>query len=1201
VTVTMGPKVAVDHSDHRAQVSVVVPIYNVERYLTECLESLAGQTLADLEVVLVDDGSTDSSAEIAAAFAETDPRFQLVRQANAGLGAARNTGARQATGRYLAFVDSDDVVLPDAYELLAGSLDRTGSDFATGNFYRLTTSGTRQAGMVFSTFNANRPRTHITKHPALLNDRTAWNKLFRRSFWDEHDLRWPEGVLYEDIPVTLPAHVLAKAVDVLRDPVYLWRARVGDASSITQRRIEPQAIRDRTAAVDGVSRFLAARGATALKRLYDRSVAEQDLRYFLVQLGEADRPFQQLFLDLVNDFFDRSDPAVFDDLPSLQRLEWFLVRHRLLAELLDVLEVERTPDQAGVAFERHRRAFYAGYPYRGDPDVAVPDDLYRLRSDDLPMPARVTDIRWEDDTLMISGFAYISSLAVDSADSGRLRITLEEVGHGERVVRLRTQAVLRPDVTAAAGDDVGYDWAGFDAAVPIEQLRHHGRFRTGSWRMRVERRSHGVTRRRWVTLTEPGRASRPEIRTLGGARFVPTTPAGGFQLEISAEHAVVDSVVLDGRVVEIVGTLTGPTLEPGAVLRVAREDGRGSVSVPVTTYGAVSEEPSRFVSRMDLADLWADLWRTSDPEPDEQDDGAVWQLHLHAGGDAAPLPLVVSPGFEERAFSSGDRETRLLATRTGRLVAVHGPVPPTLTRVAGNLAGFELSGRYAAPADREIQLVLVSRRADARQVLPVVRTGDEFAATIPVDAMATAGGRLPLAPGTWELFAQPAGCRPPGALLPIAVDQAALQTMPVRTTYRPGGTSLAEVGDVVRLTVPDELKPSDRGWAGQARLRSGAREHLRKPLLEQVLIDPYGPGRYADDARAVYDELEARGSGLDTVWTVERGRGAAPWGARTVVRGSSDWYEAAVRSRYVVVGGTVGLGALERRRDQVVVQTWHGVPVRQVGLDDENGTLRDGLGWARRVRAEAARWDLVPAATPQHAANLRRAFDLGGQVLRETGLPRHDVLAAPGRADERAARASAARSALQIPAGRRVVLWAPSTRPRRAGDARHFHLDLPIDPGALADRLGRDHVLVVRPHPAVVDTLPEADGDAVVDASSYPDSTDLLLACDVLVTDACSLLWDQVLTGRPIVFWLPDATAQQQPLGRRYVPTPSMPGPVVSRMDDLVTAIREVPEPDDSPAYQAMRAALGPLADGRAAARVVDQMLALGARAAAVA
>jgi CDP-glycerol glycerophosphotransferase len=90
-------------------ISVVVPMYNVERYLTDCLESLAQQTFTDLEVILVDDGSPDSCADMARAFAARDPRFRLVQQPNGGLGNARNTGADHATGDYLTFVDSDDV------------------------------------------------------------------------------------------------------------------------------------------------------------------------------------------------------------------------------------------------------------------------------------------------------------------------------------------------------------------------------------------------------------------------------------------------------------------------------------------------------------------------------------------------------------------------------------------------------------------------------------------------------------------------------------------------------------------------------------------------------------------------------------------------------------------------------------------------------------------------------------------------------------------------------------------------------------------------------------------------------------------------------------------------------------------------------------------------------------------------------------
>src|SRR5512139_3799743 len=92
------------------EISVVVPFYNVEAYLAECLDSLVDQTFDDFEVLLVDDGSPDGSRAIAERYAAADPRLRVVTRPNGGLGAARNTGIREARGRYLTFVDSDDVV-----------------------------------------------------------------------------------------------------------------------------------------------------------------------------------------------------------------------------------------------------------------------------------------------------------------------------------------------------------------------------------------------------------------------------------------------------------------------------------------------------------------------------------------------------------------------------------------------------------------------------------------------------------------------------------------------------------------------------------------------------------------------------------------------------------------------------------------------------------------------------------------------------------------------------------------------------------------------------------------------------------------------------------------------------------------------------------------------------------------------------------
>ena len=126
-------------------VSVIVPIYNVEPFLRDCLDSLRAQTYTDLQVLMVDDGSTDGCAAIAEEFAAADSRFALIRQANAGLSAARNVAVPQAKGEYLAFVDSDDVLAAHAYELLVQAL-AGGADFASGAVRRYSSRGTYRGG-----------------------------------------------------------------------------------------------------------------------------------------------------------------------------------------------------------------------------------------------------------------------------------------------------------------------------------------------------------------------------------------------------------------------------------------------------------------------------------------------------------------------------------------------------------------------------------------------------------------------------------------------------------------------------------------------------------------------------------------------------------------------------------------------------------------------------------------------------------------------------------------------------------------------------------------------------------------------------------------------------------------------------------------------------------------------------------------------
>ena len=343
------------------RVSVVVPIYNVEDYLAECLDSIAGQTMRDFEVVLVDDGSTDSSHATAEAYAQRDERFRLITQANAGLGAARNAGTAAATGEFLLFVDSDDVIAPNALARLLGVLDRTGSDFATANVQRLSSNGTRQAYFLSRVFTRTRLRTHVTRQRALIADRTAWNKLWRRSFWDVQGYEFPVGVFNEDIPVVVPAHFAARSVDVIAEPLYFWRAREGGAASITQRRLELRALQDRLRAVEHVIAHLDANYGEQARHWYEQSILAHDLRYHLDVLDEADEPYRELFLDRANAILAAAGPQVLDELPAVERRKWELVRARDLPALFALLEQQReAPPSLRVRVarripERHRR------------------------------------------------------------------------------------------------------------------------------------------------------------------------------------------------------------------------------------------------------------------------------------------------------------------------------------------------------------------------------------------------------------------------------------------------------------------------------------------------------------------------------------------------------------------------------------------------------------------------------------------------------------------------------------------------------------------------------------------------------------------------------------------------------------------------------------------------------------------------------
>ena len=281
---------------------------------------------------MVDDGSTDGEPRDRRALRRARPRASASSRSPTAAWAARATRAsRIAGGEFLAFVDGDDVVPDDAYARLLGSLDRTGLGLRDRQRPAPHAPG-HVAGAVPRPDLRARPRRAPTSRGCrpLLADRTAWNKLFRRSFWDAHGFRFPEGVVHEDIPVTLPAHLAARSVDVLAAPVYRWRLREDGARSITQRRLEHRVLRrpaDRGREGHGALPRPRHGDALALVRVQPRR-----RRPAAPPRTCSTRPttaYRALFLTRVNALLDGASPRIFAPLPAIDRLKWRLVRLEL--------------------------------------------------------------------------------------------------------------------------------------------------------------------------------------------------------------------------------------------------------------------------------------------------------------------------------------------------------------------------------------------------------------------------------------------------------------------------------------------------------------------------------------------------------------------------------------------------------------------------------------------------------------------------------------------------------------------------------------------------------------------------------------------------------------------------------------------------------------------------------------------------------
>ncbi|MDL4814843.1 bifunctional glycosyltransferase/CDP-glycerol:glycerophosphate glycerophosphotransferase [Actinomadura opuntiae] len=1166
------------------KISVVVPFRTAEDHLAGCLESLAGQTLRDLEVIMVDDGAGEGAAAVAKRFADRDGRFRLVQHADAG-GPARNTGLRHAEGRYLAFVDGEDAVPPYAYELLVGSMESTGSDIAGGNVMCLDDEGVWQSWMHAEPYAATIRSTHVAHHPVLLLDRTVWNKVFRRSFWDAHQFEFP-AMQYEDVTVAMETHVLASSVDVLDTTVYFWRHHPG---AYGRERQELGDIIDRMAALGMVRRVLRDR-VPELLPAHDMYALDLDLRALVHALPAASEQERRRLVDLGAEIVASADPSAASGLEAIKRLELHLLGERMLPELLEVLRFEEggLEEVPIVPKGRIRQRWYARYPFFGDERRAIPDEVYDV-TDEFDLWTQVERAGWDGEILTLEGYAHFARLDVSSAHDSRIRMWLRDARTGQEV-RLETERTRCPDATARSGQAlVSYEWSGFAVRVDPEALRDGEEWRTAAWELFAEVSTAGHKAVRRIT------AAAPRVRWTAPrqpAEHVAVQPAdgdGGFVVHVKNSRAVLTGFRRTGDSLELTGW-TNRALGAGAAIMAARRHGGAEVFGDVTVRPAAVTPAAEgtgfcFTATLPLDGLLS--LPAGEPVPETSArphllDAIDWDIRLN--GEGGPLRLTMAGHLGEARYARRGREFVLTRTAYGNLRGVERSFRPVVTRAAWDAEGrLALAGAFADPEDRPGRLLLRCSRSGDTHEMPLAWEGDRFIAAFTPARLPVFGTDLPLAEGTWDLIAPTRS-----GDVAVVVERAAIPALP---EWRRVGTHEYEVGvhqtDAVQLHSRPALSEDERGRHAQRLLQlNDYPVYLRSGLSDVVVFDSYNASQYSCNPRALYEELAKRRPDLECVWVSQDGQFAVEGEARTVLAGTREHYRTLARARYIVTN----YGAPHwyiKREGQIYLQTWHGTPLKRLGYDLKDMPYRrtEKLDWIQR---EVPRWSYLLSPSPFATDVMRHAFHYSGRIL-ETGYPRNDVMSTP----EWQRLGTDIRKRLGIPEGKKVVLYAPTWRDdeHHAMDRRGFHLELDLE--TMRRVLGGDHVLLLRAHYLITDRAHVACDDFVMDVTRYPDVADLYMAADVLVTDYSSAMFDYAVLGRPMVFYTYDLERYRDHVRGFYLDLEAeAPGPLAATSEEVAEAVRAAPEMEDeySGKYDDFFVKYCPHDDGEASTRVIDQV-----------
>ncbi|SLM84914.1 MULTISPECIES: bifunctional glycosyltransferase family 2 protein/CDP-glycerol:glycerophosphate glycerophosphotransferase [Vagococcus] len=1160
----------------KTKISAVIAIYNVEEYIVEALDSLLEQEVEtiELEVIVVDDGSTDNTPNILKEYQKKHSNIKVIDVDRVGLGKARNVGIEASTGEYLIFMDGDDIIYPNAYYALLESALKNNADIVVGNVSRF--DSTRKfflSGLHKKIFSDDLEGTHILKNKQLLYDTTAWNKLFNASFFKDNQLKFLEGMLYEDIPCIMKAHLLSKNTNIILDYVYRWRLRdSANNRSITQNRHDPQNLLDRVKSVDCFTQVVDELNITTKEILEEKEFKELtvDYKLYFDSLEEADDNYLELFSNLLTKYVSNMKTDVFNTrIPTELKIMYQLIMDKKYDEFLlfktNILD-----------FRKQQTVIKENKVYKDISNTNLNeiflDPVIDMSSDILPV-TKTKKVKWANKVLTVEGISYLRYLNTDQNTS----IQAYLVNRSEtKSVNLPTETIKDKSITQMYGGGdkdhlikrhVNYDYAHFKTQVDgnkedVLELLKEDCF------IKLIIKNLGYEMETYVSNPSKGAVSRPcdymfEDR---GFRVLYNKQ---WRLEIINAPKLVNQLKPS-----IVGTelvLTGKIV--GEFSDAYFKNSTNNLKIWNHTFNLL--EDNQFELRFNLERML---------ECDFNSD-----FYFYLVKDRKQTIVWLEDDFLSTYDVWHDHEIRFTKT-------YHRWLKINLTEhIRPKLVDFKLNQINSEAYDllftirqqiKSNELIMNSfiqgtRDSDGKQVtLSPKKVIVEGKVCISDYQISLSKEQLYLFGNSNWSFVQSSETSQGIYSNEILLDMENLKA--IFTIDKNIFNIFSTRDGVVKLNTTLEKSYFEKGPRRMKMLKDYVYPLMR--LLPQkkkyVMFESYWGKSFSCNPKAIYEEIQKEHPELTCIWGFNNPYTEISGEGIKVKRNSWQYYYYLARSTYFFNNANWQNDYVKRSKSKEI-QTLHGTFLKTMGLDVKNEV--DTVEKLEGFKLRHSRWDYLVSPSKFMTDISKRVFEFKGEML-EYGFPRNDLLVNVSNEENTIIDL---KEKLGIPKDKKIILYAPTFR-----NTRGFNLELDLK--QMKAQLSDEYVLLVRLHYFVSKKLDlEGVSDFAINVCDYPDAQDLLLITDILISDYSSIMFDYANLNKPIILFTYDLEYYRDILRGMYTDLEEdAPGKLCRTSEEVIQSIENISsyEKDYEPKLSAFRDKFNEFETGKASKKIVEKL-----------